>query len=334
MSNEVTNYQPGAVELTMSRTTGVVLKEAEQAASALMKIVNERKLFKQIGSKRHLFVEAWETVGHFYRCHARVVDVIPMEIGPDYGWRAQADLVHMDTGHVLSTAFAFCMTDEADWRERPKYKWVNGERIQDGMEPVSHHARASMAQTRARSKVFRGVFDVVAVLAGYDPTPAEEMGGNGGTGKPTVQQPQRKQPGPGVISEAQRKRLYAMSKKAAWTNEEMHALLAEFSYESSNDVEKKNYEAICNRVEAGDKPTTQNTTPNEAEKSEAGQWRLHFTAADQPKIEAWLKGEHELTGDDLIDLFFRDTWQDDPSDALDAAVHWLGKQPSQGKLGV
>jgi recombination protein RecT len=72
----------------------------------------------------------------------------------------------------------------------------------------------------------------------------------------------------------------------------------------------------------------------EAETEAGGQWRLHFTAADQPKIEAWLKGEHKLTGDDLIDVFFRDTWQDDPSDALDAAVHWLGKQPSQGNLGV
>jgi hypothetical protein len=317
MSNELTNYQPGAVELTMARAPQVVLREAEQAASALMELVEKRKLYQQIGTRKHLYVEAWETIGHFYGVHVRTVRVMPIQIGADHGFEATAEACHAETGMVLASASALCMTDEDSWRNRQG-------------KPVTHKDRYAMAQTRARSRAYRSLFDFVAQIAGYEGTTGEDIGDR----KPPVQQPQRKPAGPGVISEAQRKRLYAMSKKAAWTNEEMHALLAEFGYESSNDVEKKNYEAICSRVEAGDKPTTQNTTSNEAEKSEAGQWRLHFTAADQPKIEAWLKGEHKLTGDDAIDKFFKDTWQDDPSDALDAAQHWLGKQPSQGNLGV
>src|SRR5262249_527648 len=49
------------------------------------------------------------------------------------------------------------------------------EKIQVGEEAVPMFQLASMAQTRANAKVLRNVLSWVAVLAGYKPTPAEEI---------------------------------------------------------------------------------------------------------------------------------------------------------------
>lgn len=51
------------------------------------------------------------------------------------------------------------MSDEQNWRGKPTY------------------ALRSMAQTRTAGKALRSLFAHIAVLAGYSPTPAEEMDG-------------------------------------------------------------------------------------------------------------------------------------------------------------
>jgi len=55
-----------------------------------------------------------------------------------------------------------------------------------------------MAQTRACAKALRNVLAWVVVLAGYRPTPAEEMhdAGNNGNGKTAVKEPQKKAAAP------------------------------------------------------------------------------------------------------------------------------------------
>jgi len=99
------------------------------------------------------------------------------------------------------------LNDEEKWSARPKYEyliclkngqkvreaeapptseWIwepgqNGknrpkkERVQVGTEHVPFFQLASMAQTRACAKVLRNVLAWVVVLAGYKPTPAEEL---------------------------------------------------------------------------------------------------------------------------------------------------------------
>jgi len=53
-----------------------------------------------------------------------------------------------------------------------------------------------------------------------------------------------------AISDAQRKRLYAISKNAGYTEDHMKTLLKECGYEHSADIQKKHYQAICETVEA------------------------------------------------------------------------------------
>jgi len=329
MSNELTAYQPGAVAVfEMSQPPEQVLAQAKHVATLLRDVIAQTEAEVSIAGRKHLKIEGWLTLGSFYGITPKTIRTEYIEIGGAHGFEATAQAVHVASGAVLSQQDGMCLNDEPNWFTRPKYEYPNGKKTKVGDEPVTHQQRRSMAATRAQSKAMSIPLRWIAVLAGYQATPAEEMQGNEyGAQRPPVQQPQRKAAGPGVISEAQRKRLYAMSKKAAWTKDEIHALLAEFGYGSSNDVEKKNYEAICNRVEAGDKPGDKGDPAT-------GQWRNHFNAADQATVEAWLKGERKVTGDQAIDVFFESTWQDDPSDALDTAQHWLGKQPSQGNLGV
>jgi hypothetical protein len=100
-----------------------------------------------------------------------------------------------------------CLNDEEKWRSRTKYEWryakrSGGTSLEDpgkeelvwekgtdgksrpqkvkviaGEETVPMFQLRSMAQTRAGSKCLRNCFAWVAVLAGYKPTPAEEMDG-------------------------------------------------------------------------------------------------------------------------------------------------------------
>jgi hypothetical protein len=61
-------------------------------------------------------------------------------------------------GRVLSGAEAACMHSEGDWQGKPSYQL------------------RSMAQTRSCSKVLCNLFAWVLRMAGFNPTPAEEMG--------------------------------------------------------------------------------------------------------------------------------------------------------------
>lgn len=130
------------------------------------------------------------------------------------GFRACAEAVRAD-GFVLSSAEADCLNDEEKWRSKPRYdrqiemtsgewvsepvdeakypksawKWLgtkddkndprrpSSRRVKAADEPVPLFQLKSMAQTRACSKVLRNVLAWVVVLAGYRPTPAEELDG-------------------------------------------------------------------------------------------------------------------------------------------------------------
>jgi hypothetical protein len=76
------------------------------------------------------------------------------------------------------------MRDEEKWGTRPKYDYQDNVRVKVADEPVPWFQLASMAQTRAGSKALRNKEAWIAVLAGYKPTPAEEMTGNETSAQP------------------------------------------------------------------------------------------------------------------------------------------------------
>lgn len=66
--------------------------------------------------------------------------------------------------------------------------------------------------------------------------------------EPEPEQP-KDSPANAVISEPQRKRLYAIGKKAEKTDEQMKAIVKRYGYESSKDILRTDYEAICQEME-------------------------------------------------------------------------------------
>jgi hypothetical protein len=132
------------------------LARAQRAASALMQVVEMTKPLK-LNGQTYLYFEHWQTIAKFFNCSVGThsTDEILRE-GKNWGFDAKANLYNKD-GVIVGGAEASCMRDEKTWASKPDFQLK------------------SMAQTRAMAKALRSYFGFVAVLAGIEATPAEEM---------------------------------------------------------------------------------------------------------------------------------------------------------------
>ena len=131
-----------------------LVRRATEAADVLAKVIEDKKLYSSIQGKRYVRVEGWTTLAVMLGCLPREATVVRREDGT---YEATVELCRMSDGVVLTRASAECGMDETKWAKGPDY------------------ARRSMAATRATSKACRLAFSWVMVLAGFQPTPAEEM---------------------------------------------------------------------------------------------------------------------------------------------------------------
>ena len=193
---QIVRYQP-AESLAVVREPEQVLADAQKAAAALMKVVSSKK--KQISFNGETYLESgdWQTVAKFYGVTAKIESTKFVTYGEASGFEAAA--VALDcNGRVVSRGEAMCLNDEENWGMRARYEWQdildeNGnkiwepnpnkpgknrpksKRVKIGEEPTPLFQLRSMAQTRACAKALSNLFKWVVVLAGYKPTPADEM---------------------------------------------------------------------------------------------------------------------------------------------------------------
>lgn len=217
-----------------------ILAEAQRAAKALKEVIERKPRPVKFNGEHYLEFEDWQTVGQFYGYAVKTGEAVPVDILGVPGAKAVA-LLYDRTGTVVGGAEAYCLRDEGNWKTKPWFQL------------------ASMAQTRAGAKALRNRLAWVVVLAGYRPTPAEELPTIENTHRPPATEykhVQRSSPiSTDCISDAQRKRLYAIYKQAGVTDEQMKDyLLREWDVESSRYIQKADYEAICawTRAMAGD----------------------------------------------------------------------------------
>lgn len=129
---------------------------ASQMASALKDIVERQRLYAVISGRKFPTVEAWMTIARMDNVVAREAERPSRH--DDGSWEATVELIRLSDGMVIGKASALCGTpDDKPWASRA--------------EP----ARRSMAVTRATSRAFRQQYSWIMALAGYEPTPAEEM---------------------------------------------------------------------------------------------------------------------------------------------------------------
>lgn len=144
-------------EIAISREPEKVLEEARRAAQALKRVVESKPKKVMIRGEQYLEFEDWQTLGKFYGLSAKVESTKYVEYGKAHGWEASAVVIHVPSGRIISRAEALCLNDEPNWKDKPLFML------------------RSMAQTRACAKALRNVLSWVVVLAGYKPTPAEEI---------------------------------------------------------------------------------------------------------------------------------------------------------------
>jgi len=138
-----------------------MMNNAVHKAKRIAQVVNNQKLYTDIGGKKHLDYEAWLTVAASYGARPSIewTREIRNEDGVIIGTLARACLIDMATSTKFSFVEHQCTREESSWDARDGY------------------AILSMAETRAASKACRMAFAWVVVLAGegYATTPSEEM---------------------------------------------------------------------------------------------------------------------------------------------------------------
>ncbi|MDZ4205780.1 MAG: hypothetical protein U1C12_00980 [Patescibacteria group bacterium] len=123
---------------------------AKKAAKALMQVVEATKPLKMQG-KTYLYFEHWQTIARFFNATVGIENTNKLVNG------YEAKSVVYQNGIIIGGAEASCLKDETNWKSKPDFQLK------------------SMAQTRAMAKALRSIFGYVAVLAGVEATPAEEM---------------------------------------------------------------------------------------------------------------------------------------------------------------
>lgn len=160
-------------DVEVKREPTIVLEEAKKAAKALKDVVSQKAKPVIFNGEQYLEFEDLQTLGRFYGVTAKVTSTMFIQYGEIQGFEARAVAIRGD-GSEISAAEAMCMNDEANWKSKPLFQL------------------RSMAQTRASAKALRNVLAWVVVLAGYKPTPAEEMTGQENAKKPPMQEPKKK----------------------------------------------------------------------------------------------------------------------------------------------
>ena len=176
------------------------MKQMQETAAILAEPVRQRHTVT-ISGREHVRVEGWTMLGALLGVHPYLVWTRPLtDDGGPNGWEARVEARTLD-GRTVGSAEAQCTRDENMWSHHPTGK---GGRT---LEPRDDYALRSMAQTRATSKALRQPLGFVITLAGFDPTPAEEM--------PYTPPSSFKPPSDvkDFLSDSQRKKLYALRTK-------------------------------------------------------------------------------------------------------------------------
>ena len=163
MTQELAPIEPQAISLYEDPED--VIKRTTAWANSLIKVVQDKGMSSYIGrkpgeQKEYLNVEGWQLIGSFAGVHA-VTDYVREYVVEGEVVGHEAKVLLMQGDQIISSGIMTCGYEEFPCQGKK------------GMAKVK--AAVSAAQTWAESKAYRMKFAFVAKLAGYEPTPSEEM---------------------------------------------------------------------------------------------------------------------------------------------------------------
>lgn len=146
-----------------------------EIANVLNDVIEKKQLYKNMGGRKYVQIEGWQICGLFFGVTPKEKEVRRLNDG---SYEARVELLKVKTGMVMGGGSALCSKQERNWSNRDEY------------------ARRSMAITRATGKAYRIAFSWVMALAGYEPTPVEEMPDT----QPQPQPPQQTAPAASIYT--------------------------------------------------------------------------------------------------------------------------------------
>lgn len=242
-------HAPPPATLFRTDDPAEVLVRATDTANQLARVVRDQGLIVRIGQSDYARVEAWTMLGSLLGVYPVCVWTRKLEDG----WEARVEARTRD-GAIVGAAEAECLRGERTWKNRDDY------------------ALRSMAQTRATSKALRQPLGFVMTLAGFDPTPAEEMPTHDSGREPRGDIPspaaddqgpspapqtsasrpdQNPQFSPPHISPAQLKRLHTIASTRGVPKDVCTIIVRSVGgVESSRDIPVSRYDAVIEAIES------------------------------------------------------------------------------------
>jgi hypothetical protein len=153
-STELAVREHAPVGLFNTDDPDLVIARSVKVANVLKDVITKKKLVIKIGQSEYIKVEGYTTLGALVGLFAQTEWTRPL--GDGDGWEA-AVVVKNGQGFEFGRAEAQCLRSERNWKNRDDF------------------ALRSMAQTRAMGKALRMPLGWIAVLGGFEATPAEEM---------------------------------------------------------------------------------------------------------------------------------------------------------------
>lgn len=144
MTKELT-IQPSLTNLESLKTFSKDLKD----------FVVSQKLYSNIKGKNFVQVEGWQFAGGALGMNAVIDSCVKLEREEEIAYEAWSFVYNGE--RIITKGYAMCSNKEK------------------GKESFDEYAIASMAQTRAIGKSYRGLLGWLMKMAGYEATTAEEM---------------------------------------------------------------------------------------------------------------------------------------------------------------
>lgn len=133
-------------------------------AAELKKFIVQENLFTTIANKKYVEVQGWQFCMLATGVVPIVVETVDLSKDDEIKYKAVVELRRMSDDKVMGSGVAICSNKESKKKSFDDY------------------AVLSMAQTRAIGKAGRNLYGWLMKMAGYEATPAEEMGAVGDTG--------------------------------------------------------------------------------------------------------------------------------------------------------
>jgi len=147
------------------------LGDMKVLAQDIKKFITENKLSTNVQGKEFPQAEAWQYAGNRLGIIPQAGELINLSSQDEIKYQASILLIDINNGFkTVGKGFAICSNRE------------------QGKKYYQEFAIASMAQTRSIGKAYRIMLSFLMRLAGYEPTPAEEMDYTGNAPEIKVEQ--------------------------------------------------------------------------------------------------------------------------------------------------